>query len=305
MKCVAIMGATATGKSTVAIELARRFTGEIVSMDSRQVYRGLDIGTGKVTREQRLAVPHHLLDVLDPTEHSSAGGHARMAARAIDEIVARGALPFLVGGTGLYFRALLLGLIDVTIPDDERHRIRRAFEGRATDDLFAVLRSSDPDRAADISPNDRVRIVRALELITFTGRRVTDLFRESRRAAARYDVISFVLTMPRPALRDRIARRTGELFEAGWVDEVRRLLDGGLTRENPGMQSLGYGEIASAIAAGEPPEKAVERVTTATQQYAKRQETFFRGLKGGRWVDVSVEGYEASMADAIAEHCGT
>ena len=190
----------------------------------------------------------------------------------------------------------------MTIPDDERGRIRAAFDGRATDDLYATLRSNDPDRAAEISRNDRVRIVRALELITFTGRRVSDLFRESRDAAARFDAVSFVLTMPRPALRERIAQRTADLFDAGWVGEVRALLDAGLMREAPGMQSLGYAEIAAAIAAGGPPQKAVEPVTTATQQYAKRQETFFRGVEGCHWVDVSAEGYGERMAGVIAAH---
>lgn len=309
MKCVAIMGATATGKTAVAVELARRFDGEIVSMDSRQVYRGLDVGTGKATAAEQRAIRHHLIDVLDPTETSSAGRHAALAHQAMAGIAGAGKLPFLVGGTGLYFRALLGGLVDVEIPAATLQRLRAGFEARDTADLLAELRAKDPERAAQLAPSDRVRICRALELIVFTGKRVTELYRDSDVPPSDYDVLKFVLTMARERLRARVAERTRQLFAAGWIDEVRALLDSGVAPDAPAMKSLGYPEIAGAIAAGTDPEDALEAVVTRTRQYAKRQETFFRGEDDAVWIDVGAGDGEAGrrgvverMARAIAAH---
>lgn len=304
MKCVAVMGATATGKSSVAIALAREFDGEIVSMDSRQVYRGLDIGTGKVTPQERALVPHHLIDILDPEESGSAGRHAEAAREALARISTAGRLPFLVGGTGLYFRALFEGLADVSIPDPELRRLRGEMEGRTTPDLFRELAGRDPERAAQLSPNDRLRITRALEIIAHTGRPVSEIYAEGREQGEGLDPLKFVLTMPRAQLRERVAARTRELFAAGWVDEVRRLVDAGLSRDIPAMHSLGYGEIAEALERGDSLESLVEAVTTATQRYAKRQETFFRGEVGALWIDVTEAGFERRMAMAVAAHTG-
>lgn len=302
MNCVAIMGATATGKSAAAITLAARFGGEIISMDSRQIYRGLDIGTGKVTATQRAAVPHHLIDILDPVQPTSAGAHARRARAALEQITARGHLPFLVGGTGLYFRALLDGLVDVEIPPAELAAIRSSFAGVDTDTLYRDLRGLDPQRASELAPADRVRITRALELIAYTGRSVTELYREAQEAAPPLGmVLRIVLTMPRTALRRRIEVRTRAMFAAGWVEEVRRLLDSGVPADAPGMQSLGYGEIATVLrGGGDTGEGLIAGVITATQQYAKRQETYFRGVAGATWVDVTEPGFESRLAEAVA-----
>jgi len=298
------MGATATGKSSVAIALAREFDGEIVSMDSRQVYRGLDIGTGKVTPEERALVPHHLIDILGPEEAGSAGRHAAAAREAIARIDAAGRLPFLVGGTGLYFRALFQGLADVSIPSAELRRLRGEMEGRTTADLFRELSERDPERAAQLSPNDRLRITRALEIIAHSGRPVSEIYAERHEQGDGLDPVKFVLTMPRAQLRERVADRTRELFAAGWVDEVRRLVAAGVSRDAPAMHSLGYGEIAEALERGDSFESVVEAVTTATQRYAKRQETFFRGEAAAVWVDVTQAGFERRMAAAIAAHTG-
>ena len=294
------MGATATGKTALALALSERVGGEIVSMDSRQVYRGLDIGTGKPTAAERARAPHYLIDILDPRERTSAGSHARRAEDAVKAIAARGRTPLLVGGTGLYFRALLEGILDVTIPAEALADIRAELSPQSTDRLYARLRAADPARAAALAPGDRVRITRALELIAWTGERASDLYERPRRAAP-VAAIKFVLTMPRPRLRETIAARTRAMFAAGWGEEVRALLAAGVPPEAPGMRSLGYPEIAEAIAAGRPAAAVEDAVITRTRQYAKRQETFFRAEAEARWVDVTQPAATAAViAEAVA-----
>jgi tRNA dimethylallyltransferase len=297
------MGATATGKSAAGVALARRFDGEIISMDSRQVYRGLDIGTGKITADEAGGIPHHLIDILDPNETTSAGAHARRAWRAARSIAARARTVFLVGGTGLYFRAFLEGLADVAIPPQTLRALRERFEGRDTGDLYAELVRRDPERAQALSPNDRMRITRALEIAEHTGQPASEaLGRETARPNV--DALKLVLTMPREQLRARIAERTRAMFAAGWVAEVRRALEAGVGADAPGMNSLGYADIAAAVLSGQPPEAVLERVITLTRQYAKRQETFFRGERDAEWIDVTEAGAPARMADRVAEHLG-
>jgi len=281
------MGATATGKSRLALALAEHFGGEIVSMDSRQAYRGLDIGTGKVNRAERARVPHHLLDYLETDEDGSAGRHTAAALNAIRDIASRRRAPFVVGGTGLYFRALFGGLVPVTIPREELERIRTAFKDRGTRDLYNELTSRDPARASVLSPNDRVRITRALELIIHTSRPASELYAKQGNAASDLVYLKLVLSMPREMLRARIAARTRELFDAGWVEEVTSLLANGVSIDAPGMGSLGYTEIAQTLAQHDDPRSCLARVVTLTQQYAKRQETFFRSEKDAVWIDMT------------------
>lgn len=281
------MGATATGKSRLAIALAQHFDGEIVSMDSRQAYRGLDIGTGKLREAEQARVPHHLLDYLDVSENGSAGRHTAAALSAIRDIASRRRAPFVVGGTGLYFRALFGGLVPVTIPRQELERIRASFKDRETRDLYNELGRRDAKRASVLSPNDRVRITRALELITHTSMPATELYAKQAGPAGDIIYLKLVLSMPREALRARIADRTRELFDAGWVEEVRGLLSRGVSPDAPAMASLGYGEIADALSRGENPRDALARVIVLTQQYAKRQETFFRSVENAVWIDMT------------------
>lgn len=294
-RVVAIMGATATGKTAAAVSLCAELAGEVVSMDSRQVYRGMDIGTGKPTAQEQARARHHLIDILEPDQQGSAGRHAAMAAAAVADIAARGRVPMLVGGTGLYFRAFFGGLLDVRIPPDFLSGFRSALRRRDTADLYEELRLADPERSAEIAPRDRVRISRALELMAWTGRPVSELYAAQRRAGEGCDAVRVVLTLPRDRLRDRIAERTRSMFAAGWGDEVRALLAGGVRPEAPGMRSIGYGEISSAIAQGRAPESTLDEVITRTRQYAKRQETFFRGERGAVWLDVSEPGWEETL----------
>lgn len=294
------MGATATGKSSLAIALAERLHGEVISMDSRQVYRGFDIGTGKVSHAERARVPHHLIDVADPSESWSAGRHATHAERAVREIAARGKLPILAGGTGLYFRALFRRLVDVTIPGDELERIRSTFAGHETHVLYERLCAGDPVRAAELSRNDRVRITRALELLTYTGVPASELYARQPEAGSDLSYLKRVLSLPREVGRARIAERTRALFDAGWPDEVVRLLGSGVSSNAPAMNGLGYRSIANAIAAGASAASCLDAVIQETQRYAKRQETFFRSERDAVWIDVSVAGWE----DVVQTHVG-
>jgi tRNA dimethylallyltransferase len=283
---VAVMGATATGKSEVAMRLADAFDGEIVSMDSRQVYRGLNIGTAKPSSRDQTRIAHHLIDIMDPVEANSAGRHIRLVREVLADLTSRGRLPLLVGGTGLYFRAFFHGLIDATVPEDELASIRRELAVKTTSELYEELSSVDPKRAGRLSARDRVRIARALEVYHSTGRTITHHIAKQERNA-RVDDLQIVLTMPRAALRSRIAERTKEMYTQGWVDEVRGLLADGYTLDTPAMNSLGYSIIAGAIVSGASPESTLDHVITTTQQYAKRQETFFRSMPAAHWIDTT------------------
>jgi tRNA dimethylallyltransferase len=297
---IAVMGATATGKSALGVRLARAVDGEVVSMDSRQVYRGMDIGTGKITRAERAGVPHHLLDILNPDESGSAGRHAELARATMADIVKRGRVPLLVGGTGLYFDAVFRPFIDLGVSVERIAQIRAEFDGISNEILYDELRRVDAPRAAQISRNDRVRVTRALEVFRATGVPMSEQFREQAAPANGETgrVLKLVLTMPRPALRARIDRRTRSMYGAGWVEEVRTLIDRGYGTNSPGLKSLGYEEIAAALEAGSEPGDTVDGVITRTQQYAKRQETFFRKEPDAVWLDVTADDYSA-QADAL------
>jgi len=298
---VAVMGATATGKSQLAVAIARQFNGEIISMDSRQVYRDLNIGTGKVTTTERDGIPHHLLDKLNSSQPTDAGSHAAEARALMIDMVSRDRLPLLVGGSGLYFRAMWGELIDVAIPPKELSCIRSAHADIETAVLFKQLQSRDADRAAQLSPTDRVRITRALELIEFTGRPVSSLYREQTSPATN-NVLKIVLTMPRDLLRQRIAERTRRMFDDGWVREVAALLDGGVDSSSPGMRGLGYDLIAESIQAGRGGRDVLDSVIQKTQRYAKRQETYFRGVAEACWIDVSEPNHVAKAMELVKRH---
>ncbi len=302
-RSVAIMGATATGKSDLAIRLAEQFNGEIISMDSRQVYRGLDIGTGKVTLEDRRRVTHHLIDILDPHETNSAGLHVARARAVFEKIAAGGKPAFFVGGTGLYFRVLFRGIIDARTPEDEKNRLRRELATRSTEELYQDLVELDPERAGALSRRDRVRIARAIEIALLTGRTHSEHI-AAHSTPSPWSGPKVVLTLPRTALRKRIAERTREMYERGWIGEVRSLIAGGIGLDAPAMRSLGYDVIARAIVAGVNPESTLNEVITLTQQYAKRQETFSRSERDALWFDVAAPGAEEEIERLVRVHLG-
>ena len=299
-----IVGPTAIGKTAVAVTAARDTGGEIVSADSRQIYRGMEIGTAKPTADERAAVPHHLVDIIEPGEAYDASRFARDAARAIDEIVERGREPFVVGGTGFYVASLFEGLFDGpgrNAAVREELEARLAVEGAPA--LHAELREVDPGTAARIHENDSARVVRALEVYRSTGRPLSAWHRRGRRRAG-YEPDYFGLTMDRETLYARVDRRVDAMFEAGLVGEVEALVAAGrLGPEMPAATAVGYREILDAIESGEPvDDRVVDLVKRNTRRYAKRQITWFTAVAGVRWLDLAtlgVDGAAAAIVEAV------
>ncbi|UCF05442.1 MAG: tRNA (adenosine(37)-N6)-dimethylallyltransferase MiaA [bacterium] len=288
MDALVILGATAVGKSKVAVTVAQRLGGEIVSVDSRQAYRHLDIGTAKPTKEQRESIPHHMIDILELDETNNAERYARMATLAIDTIRSGGALPILVGGSGLYFRAIFKGFFAIDLDQDERRRFADSVAGIPTRELRQRLESADPRAARRIHPNDRYRTVRALEVFTLSGVTLSEHFERQRRTQhgleSKMQICKVGLTLEREDLSARIRERTASMIRAGLVDEVRSLLDGGADPGWPGMQTLGYPEVVSFVRGRIDETEMNERIVRLTRRYAKRQMTWFRKERGVTWL---------------------
>ncbi len=282
---VAILGPTATGKSALGIALARRFGGEIIACDSTAVYRGFDIGTDKVPAAAQQGVPHHMVDVADPTEEYSAARYAREAADVIRGVTARGRLPVLVGGTGFYYRALTRGLFDGP-PRDEplRTRLDRVAARRGVGALHRWLRCVDPGSAARIQPRDRKRLVRALEVWLLTGRPLTEHFADTVAPLPEYDVTAFALRIPAAETGERVARRVDAQFAAGLLDEIRALLARGVPETALPFTGLVYRQALEHLhgVRGETETRAL--IVRENRRYSRRQLIWFRKEPGLRWV---------------------
>lgn len=276
-----LAGPTASGKSAVALELARRLGGEIVSVDSMQVYRGLDVGTAKPAPAERALVPHHLLDVCDVGEAFDAARFARLAREAAADIRRRGAAPIFCGGTGLYFRALREGLDD-TPPADLR--LRAELEAMPLAALVAELEARDPEGAARLDRRNPRRVVRALEILRLTGRPLAKS-RTGRTMGGELPPL-WVLRRDPADLRTRIERRVDAMFAAGLVEETRRLLEAGLAASPTAGQALGYRQVIEHLAGTRDLPATCALVKTRTWQFARRQMTWFRGRRGVAWLDV-------------------
>ena len=283
---VVVCGPTASGKTALAVELALRLNGEVVSADSMQVYRGMDIGTAKPAAEERRGVPHHLLDVADPGENYSVARYVRDAVPAVDDILRRGKLPIVAGGTGLYIDALVAGREFAAF--EAASGLREALTRRAREEGLPALRADleriDPRAAARIHPNDEKRTVRALEVWYATGKTITRHEEETRAQPPRYEAAVIGLNFAdRADLRARIDRRVDEMFARGLEDEVRGLLAAGVPWSCTAMQAIGYKELAAALRAGRSMQHAAEEIKLRSRQYAKRQLTWFRRNKGVWW----------------------
>jgi len=296
-----IAGPTATGKTGAAIELAHHFGGELVGADSVQVYRGFDIGSAKPTGAELGGVSHHLIDVFDPNEDVDAVAYADLADFAIREISERGHLPIVVGGTGLWIRALVRGLVDVPAVDPE---IRQRLEDAAMNDgaaaLHARLAEIDPISADAIHPNDALRIVRALEVYEQTGRPLGKLRAEHALGEARYRALLIVLEMSHDRHGDVIEDRARQMLEAGWIDEVRSLRARWGDEIRP-FGSVGYREILDHLRDGVSVDETLRRIRRSTRIYARRQRTWFKGEPGVSWRSERAELCEQSSLDRIAE----
>ncbi|MFS8637728.1 MAG: tRNA (adenosine(37)-N6)-dimethylallyltransferase MiaA [Gemmatimonadota bacterium] len=298
-----ITGPTATGKTALSLDVAERLDGEIISMDSRQVYRGMDIGTAKVTPDQRARVPHHGLDLVDPDERYSAGRFARDARRWIEEIRARGHTPILVGGTGFFLRALTHPLFrEPEMPERAREALKRWLERQPEEKLRRWLADLDPATARTLEASGgRQRVARALEVALLTGRPLSWWHRHAPPETPPLPLLIFVLWLPREQLYRRINDRVLEMIEAGWVDEVRALLERGYDLDDPGMVATGYPELVAYLRGEWSLEEAIEATQRATRRYARRQLTWFRHQlpPGAIWLDASRP--RAELVDTIVD----
>ena len=292
-RAIALMGPTASGKTAYALDLAQRLDGEIISVDSALVYRGLDIGAAKPTRAEQAAVPHHLIDVCEPWQPYSAAEFAVQARSAVDGIVARGKLPILAGGTGLYFHALLDGLSDMPQADDAvRVQLAAEASARGWAALHAELAGIDPEAGARIHATDAQRIQRALEVYRLSGRTITDWQRNARGLRLPVRVLKLVLAPPeRAILHQRIEVRFDAMLAAGFLDEVRSLR--GLPElaahprplDLPALRAVGYRQAWEFLDEKASREQFRDRAIAATRQLAKRQYTWLRGQLDARWFD--------------------
>ena len=285
-RVVAVLGPTATGKSALGIAIARAHGGEIINCDSTAVYRGFDIGTDKLPPDDRGGVPHHVLDIVDPTDEYTAAQYAKDAAAAVRDIHARGRLPIVVGGTGFYYRALTRGLFPGPGRDAAvRARLDRLADRRGVERLHAVLNRVDHDSAVRIQLRDRKRIVRALEVYFLTGRPLTEHFADTQSPIADADVVAIGLRLSAAVISERVTRRVDEQFDRGLLDEIRGLLERGVPEHARPFGGLVYRQALEYLH-GVRDERATRAlIAQENRRYARRQLTWFRKEPGLTWFD--------------------
>ena len=278
---IVVAGPTASGKTRLGIELAKKYGGEIVSADSMQLYRGMDIGTAKATKAEQAEAVHHMLDVIDPSEAYSVARYVDEAGAVCDEILSRGRVPILVGGTGLYIDSLIAGRDFADNQEDKalRSELEAEYDRLGGEAMLNKLAAFDPARASKLGAGDKRRIVRAVEIYRLTGKTATEHDEETRRRPPRYDAARIVLNYKNRAdLYARIDERVTQMAADGLFDEVRRLLDSGLSAECTAMQAIGYKEAVLALRGELTEDEALDLIRQGSRRYAKRQITWF-----GRW----------------------
>ena len=286
MGVICLAGPTASGKTALAVELAKEWNGEVVSCDSMQVYRRMDIGTAKPTREEMQGIPHHMIDVADPEEDFSVSRYCAMATPVVEDILRRGKTAIVAGGTGLYMDALIRGNAFAPAPADG---IREALEERAErqgmEAMLEELRRVDPETASRLHPADRKRVLRALEVYYQTGRTIAEHNRLTKNVPPRFDAVWIGLDFAeRSVLYDRIERRVDEMLQRGLLEEIRALLDSGVPEKATAMQAIGYKEFVAALDGRCTVEEAAGQVKLFSRRYAKRQLTWFRRNDAMHWI---------------------
>ena len=286
-----ITGPTATGKTALGAALAKAAGGEVISADSMQVYRHMDIGTAKPTESEKLGVPHHMLDIIAPGEDYSAARYVAEAAECVDDILQRGKLPVLVGGTGLYIDSLISGhKFSERGNNVLRREIEEKYDEHGGESMLEKLRESDPESAVKIHANDKKRIVRALEVFETTGRTISEHDQATKLLPPRYDAVKYALTFSdRNVLYARINARIDGMIENGLETEVRSLLDTGVPSVSTAMQAIGYKEMMGAIRGECSMENAIARIKQESRRYAKRQLTWLRRDAGVNWITWEIE----------------
>ena len=298
---VVIVGPTASGKSTLGVVLAKQFGGEIVACDSTQLYRGFDIGTAKPSAAERAGVPHHLLDVLNPEQLSTAGDYRERAEVVFAELKSRCKLPILTAGTGLYLRALLEGLADLPQRSEEiRERLRESAAVHGPGHLHATLKKLDSDTAEKIAPADEQKIIRAIEVCLLASRPLSEVHRTARRPLQGWETIKIGLQPQREALVERIHSRTDAMLANGWLEEVRHLLEQDFSESAKPFDFIGYRELREVLRNKLKLEDARAAIQQSTRQYAKRQLTWFRREHGVHWL--AGFGDDEKTQHSAAEH---
>ena len=281
---VAIVGPTASGKSALGVSLAQQFHGEVVVCDSTQLYRGFDIGTAKLSVAERRGVPHHLIDVLSPSEEATAGGYRQRALGILDDLRRRKRLPVFTVGTGLYLRALLEGLADAPQRSEElRERLRASAEAHPAGYLHRILKRLDPEGAQKIGPADEQKLIRAIEVCVLARKPISEVHRSGRNRLEGWRVLKIGLMPPRERLHELINARMDLMLKRGWLREVEALVKSGLNDEAKPFDFIGYRELLAVLRGEIPLEQARECIQQATRRYAKRQVTWFRKETDVRW----------------------
>lgn len=306
---VILTGPTAVGKTELSIKLAKTINGEIISADALQVYKGMDIGTAKVTREEMDGVKHYLIDVIEPEDEFNVAVFKEMAESAIKEIYQKGKVPIITGGTGFYIQAVLFS-IDFDSDDDNNQEFRRKFQQLVNDKgkeyVHSLLMEKDPESAMSIHPNNTQRVIRALEYYYATGKKFSSHNKEQRERTSSYNYLYFVLNDDRDKLYDRIDSRVDIMFDKGLLTEMQKLIDRGLTRENQSMQAIGYRELFDYFENRTSLEEVKKLIKQNSRHYAKRQLTWFRREKEVNWINYpefnySKDGILKYMTDKIKE----
>lgn len=283
---IIICGPTGVGKTTVGIQLANRFNGEVISADSMQIYRFMDIGTAKPTKEEQAEVTHHMIDILHPDEPFDAEMYSKMAREKIYRLHDHGIVPFVVGGTGFYMKALEYGLFDPGPSDPViRDRLRKEAETSGARLLYERLSTYDPDTAGMVHPNDTYRVIRALEVYELTGQGISAYRIQHAFSDNPFRVLKIGLKMKREAIYERINQRVDRMIEAGFIDEVRHLLNMGYHAELKSMQSIGYRHITGFINGQTDRDEAIRTMKRDTRRYAKRQLTWFNSDLSVKWIE--------------------
>jgi len=283
---VAIIGPTASGKSTLGVWLSERLNGEVIACDSTQLYRGFNIGTAKPSDAERRGVPHHLLDVLEGAEEATAGAYREWAVATLEDLRTRKKLPIFTVGTGLYLRVLLEGLADVPQRSEQlRERLRESAAEHGSGYLHGVLRRLDAVSSLRIAPTDEQKLIRAIEVCLLAQRPLSEVYESGRKPLRGWRAVKIGLAPGRERLIERIHARTEEMLAAGWLEEVRALLKQGVAENAKGFDFIGYRELQEVLAGGMQLEEAREAIQQATRRYAKRQLTWFRREHGVEWLN--------------------
>lgn len=284
-KLIAVAGPTASGKTALAVELAKKLDGEVVSCDSMQIYRHMNIGTAKPTEEEKCGVVHHMIDIIEPWESYSVAAYVENARGCIDDILKRGKIPILAGGTGLYMDSVLknTSFTEFETDMDYRRQLQQMAETKGELAVHNMLKEKDPEAAEKIHPNNVKRVIRALEVCQATGKTFTQVNLESVREAA-YDSLVFGLCWDREILYSRINKRVDIMMENGLADEVRQLTEMGLRSDHTAMQAIGYKELVQHFEGRLTLDEAVEKIKQESRRYAKRQMTWFRRNPEINWI---------------------